>query len=292
MTAGSPEPPRILEHAAQLLARYDVVVCDVWGVLHDGRRAYPGAGEALSRFRAAGGTVVLLSNAPLPGEGVVRLLDDKGVRRDAWDAVVSSGDIVRAHVAEQEFRRLHHIGPDRDLMLFNAMTARLVGLSEADAIVCTGLVDDRRQEPENYRPSLQKAIGRHLPLVCANPDLVVDVGGVLLPCAGAIAKLYEEMGGPVYWAGKPHAHAYKAALAGAAQLRSAHIERCRVLAIGDALCTDLAGAAAFGLDFLFIAQGIHRADLMPDGCLTAERAARFFERESVRPIAVMPSLAW
>jgi HAD superfamily hydrolase (TIGR01459 family) len=287
-----PGTPTIIEHAATLLAGYDVLICDVWGVVHDGRHAYGGAGDALARFRSGGGTVILLSNAPLPGEGVARLLDDKGVRRDAWDAIVSSGDLARAHVAEQGFRRLHHIGPDRDLMLFDAMAARLVSLAEAQAIVCTGLVDDRRETATDYRPLLGQAFVRQTPLICANPDLVVDVGGSLLPCAGAIAKLYEEMGGPVFWAGKPHAPAYEAALACAARLRSSDVERRCVLAIGDALRTDLAGAAAFGLDFLFIAQGIHRAELMPDGRLTAERVAWLFEGESARPIAATPSLAW
>ena len=286
------QAPPIIGHASTLLARYDVVICDVWGVVHDGRCAYDAAGDALARFRARGGTVILLSNAPLPCEGVARLLDDKGVRADAWDAIVSSGDMVRAHVARHGLALLHHLGPDRDLMLFEAMAARLVGADEAQAIVCTGLVDDRTETAKDYGPLLQRALARRTPLICANPDLVVDVGGALLPCAGVVAKLYEEMGGPVHWAGKPHAPAYEAALASAAGLRSGPFERANVLAIGDALATDLAGAAAFGLDFLFIAQGIHRAELMPAGHLEAERIVRFFEGERVRPVAAMSSLAW
>ncbi len=285
-------PLPIVAHAAALLERYDVLVCDVWGVVHDGRHAYAAAGEALARFRAGGGTVILLSNAPLPREGVERLLDEKAVRRDAWDGVVSSGDLVRAHVAAEGFRLLHHLGPNRDLMLFDGMAARLVDAEVAEAIVCTGLIDDRNETADDYRPALARAIARAMPFICANPDLVVDVGGVLFPCAGAVAKLYEEMGGPVHWAGKPYPAAYEAALARAEQRRSFPVDPRRVLAVGDALATDLAGAAGFGLDFLFIAQGIHSAELMPDGRLEAPHVARLFENERVLPIAAMASLTW
>jgi HAD superfamily hydrolase (TIGR01459 family) len=284
--------PPIIEHAAPLLRDYDVLVCDVWGVVHDGRCAYWAAGDALARFRAAGGTVILLSNAPLPREGVAHLLAEKGVRSDAWDAIVSSGDLVRAHVAERGIRLLHHLGPDRDLMLFETMAARLVGTDEAQAIVCTGLLDDRRETAADYGPLLQQALARRTPVICANPDIVVDVGGALLPCAGAIARLYEDMGGAVYWAGKPHAPAYRAALAVAADLRSAKVEPSCVLAIGDSLATDLAGAAAFGLDFLFIAQGIHRDELMPNGRLEAPRIAKLLAGEPARPVGAAQELSW
>ncbi|HXF54458.1 MAG TPA: TIGR01459 family HAD-type hydrolase [Hyphomicrobiaceae bacterium] len=284
--------PPIVENAADLLSRYDVLVCDVWGVVHDGHSAYAAAGDALARFRTGGGTVVLLSNAPLPCEGVSRLLAEKHVRRDAWDAIVSSGDLVREHLARHRFRRLHHVGPARDLMLFETMVAHLVGLDEAEAIVCTGLADDRCQTAADYEPLLRRALMRGLPLICANPDQVVDVGGVLFPCAGAIARLYEDMGGPVHWAGKPYAPAYDAALRAAASLRSRPIQRAHVLAVGDSLATDLAGAAHFGLDFLLIAQGIHRTELMPAGTVDERALAKLLMDAPARPVAVAAELCW
>lgn len=284
--------PAVIERAGDLLCAYDVVVCDVWGVVHDGETAYVAAGDALSRFRSRGGTVILLSNAPLPSSRVGELLDDKHVRRDAWDVIVTSGDVTQAHVAAARYETVHHIGPDRDLALFEKMRARRAQLAEAEAIVVTGLVDDRNETAASYRETLERALARNLELVCANPDLIVDVGGTLLPCAGVVAALYEDMGGPVYWAGKPYAPAYDMALAAARRIRDRAIEKSRVLAIGDALRTDIAGAAAYGLDALFIGQGIHREEVMPGGRIDPDRVAAMFAAVPVRPIAAMGELKW
>ena len=282
----------ILQSARALLERYDVLLSDVWGVVHDGRRAYAGAGDAFARFRAAGGTVLLLSNAPMPSRWVAEVLDEKGVRRDSWDAIVSSGDITLEHVAARGFERVHHIGTPRDLPLFETMRAVRTSFLDADAIVCTGLVDDRRETAGSYRALLETARERELELVCANPDLIVDVGGELLPCAGVIAELYAEMGGPVYWAGKPYAAAYERAMEVVARLRGRAPDPKRVLAIGDAVRTDIAGASAFGLDALFIAQGIHRDELIREGRLDPAMLARFLGTHGARPIAAMEGVAW
>ena len=236
-------PPPILANAGPLLSRYDTVFCDVWGVVHNGRRAYAEAGEALARFRTGGGTVVLVSNAPVPADGVERVLEHTQVRRDAWDAIVSSGDIALAHIAEQGYRRLHRIGPaNRDSRLFQRLPGEPALLREADAIVCTGLVDDAHETVEHYRALIEEGVARALPFVCANPDLVVDVGERRFLCAGSIAAEYERHGGAVFWAGKPHPSAYAAALRCAADLRGAEPPRRRILSIGDALRTDLAAA--------------------------------------------------
>src|SRR5262245_45118513 len=201
--------PTIVAHAGLLLARYDAVFCDVWGVLHNGRMAYAEAGEALARFRAGGGTVVLVSNAPVPADGVERVLESTGVRRDAWDAIVSSGDIALAHIAEQGYGRLHRIGPARrDGRLFQRLPGPPAALHEADAIICTGLVDDANETVESYAALIGEGVARAVPFVCANPDLVVDVGDKRYLCAGSIAAEYERCGGTVFWAGKPHPSAY------------------------------------------------------------------------------------
>lgn len=264
----------ILTSCAELLAAYDALIVDVWGVVHDGRRAYAAAGDALVRFRAAGGAVVLLSNSPMPSSAVIHVLDEKGVRRDVADAIVTSGDVTLAHVRDAGYRRVHHIGPPRDLVLFQGLDVERVGLDDAQAILCTGLIDDVNETGETYRPLLERALGRGLPFVCANPDLIVDVGGVLLPCAGTLAALYETMGGAVYWAGKPYPAAYTAALARLESLTGRRPAPARLLAIGDALRTDIAGAARAGLDALFIAQGIHRDDLVIDGGIDPDRLQR------------------
>ena len=282
----------ILDGAGQLLTAYDVVFCDVWGVLHNGITPYAEAGDALARFRAAGGTVVLVSNSPSPSSSVAKLIDQIGVRRDARDAAITSGDLTPTHLTELGYRRIHHIGPDRDLGVFRGLDLERVDLARAVAIVCTGVVDDQRETGETYRPLLSDALARSLPLVCGNPDLIVEVGGHLYPCAGAVAALYESMGGSVYWAGKPHAPAYEGAHRLAEAARGSAVERTRILAIGDAVRTDLAGAAGYGVDGLLIGHGIHREELMPSGGIEADRLAALLATSPHRPVAAMPALAW
>jgi HAD superfamily hydrolase (TIGR01459 family) len=286
--------PPIIAAAGPLLARYDVVFCDVWGVMHNGRRAYAKAGAALARFRAQGGTVILVSNAPIPASGVERVLEKTGVRRDAWDAIVSSGDIALSHIAEKGYRRMHWVGPSkRDYALYVQLKAPSVALAEADAIVCTGLRDDRNETVADYRTLIEEGVARALPFVCANPDLIVDVGAVQLPCAGSIAAEYERLGGQVFWAGKPHPAAYRTALALAAELRGAAPDLGRILAIGDAVRTDLAAAQGLGVDGLFIAAGIHKNELVTGDIIDAARLARLFGAPDTPPaIAASTELAW
>ena len=286
--------PPIIASAGPLLARYDALFCDVWGVLHNGRMAYAEAGEALARLRAGGGTVVLVSNAPVPADGVERVLERTGVRRDAWDAIVSSGDIALAHIAEQGYGRLHRVGPARrDSRLFQRLPGPAAALHEADAIVCTGLVDDANETVASYRALIEEGVARGLPLVCANPDLVVDVGDKRYLCAGSIAAEYERCGGSVFWAGKPHPSAYAAALRRATELRGAEPARTRILAIGDAVRTDLAAAQGMGIDALFIASGIHSDAVMANGSIDPERLASVFAPAGTPPaIAAMTQLRW
>lgn len=287
-----PSLPPVLAHARDLFARYEVLICDIWGVVHDGHRAYESAGDAFARFRSAGGTVVLLSNAPMPSDWVARVLDEKHVRRDSWDAIVSSGDIALEHIAARGYRVIHHIGTERDLPLIEAMTARAVPFEDAQAIVCTGLVDDRRETAETYRPLLTRALARRLPFVCANPDLYVHVGPDLLPCAGVLGELYERMGGEVYWSGKPYPPAYERTADVIARLRGGAVAKGRMLAIGDAVRTDIAGASAFGVDSVFIAHGIHRDDVVKDGEIDGQALVKEFAGLDRLPVATMLSVAW
>ncbi len=285
--------PPILDHAGALLKRYDVLFCDVWGVVHNGLIAFDGACAALSRFRREGGTVILVSNAPVPKQRVADMLASRHVPRDAWDDIVSSGDIALTHVTERGFDRLYCIGPqDRDQALFRALNAKSVPLEEAQAIICTGLNDDRRETPEDYRPLLAAARALDLPFVCANPDLVVDVGGTLLYCAGSIADIYAHMGGAVYWAGKPHLSAYETAHRKAEALRNSNVPRERTLVIGDAIRTDLKGAETYGCDALFVASGIHRHEAMDGDQLSAEKIAALFPPGTPTALGAMIELNW
>jgi HAD superfamily hydrolase (TIGR01459 family) len=289
----------VVHGLAELAPRYDLLVCDIWGVLHDGIVAFEAAAEALARFRAAPGAgrprrVVLLTNAPRPGPQVRRQLDRLGVPRDAYDAIVTSGDLTRSLIAARRGEVVHYLGPERDLGNFEGLDPRFGTIEEADYVACTGLLDDERETAKDYADRLARMRARGLPMLCANPDLVVERGDRLVECAGSIALAYEEMGGEVVYAGKPHAPVYGLALERAAALDGAEpFPKERVLAIGDALRTDIAGARGQGIDSLFVARGIHAGEMdggPPEG--RAERIAAWLAGQPVRPTWVIGDLAW
>lgn len=285
------EKPPVLSGIEALCGRYDAYFCDIWGVVHDGVRAYDAAGDALARLRACGATVVLVSNAPFPAARVETVLAEKGVRRDVWDAIVSSGDVTRAEILDHRGTGVFHIGPERDKATFDNLPISRVPLENASLAVVTGLLDDRNETAENYRAVLEQCLARELTLICANPDRVVHVGAQLLPCAGVIADLYEQIGGRVVWAGKPYRPIYERALAMVENLRGAPADKGRIAMIGDSLKTDIAGARHFGIDAIFIAQGIHR-DAMARGGDELKMIEAFVAREQADIVAAMPALAW
>jgi HAD superfamily hydrolase (TIGR01459 family) len=286
--------PALVPGLGVIAGGYDAAFCDIWGVVHNGHAVFPGAAEALTAFRDGGRrVVVLVSNAPRPSETVVPQLDRLGFPRCAWDAIVTSGDVTRVHVAAQAGKAVFHLGPGRDRPLFQDHDVRFVGPEEAEVVVCTGLFDDTKETPATYAAMLGGLKARDVPMICANPDLVVERGGVMIYCAGAIADAYERMGGDVVYCGKPHPPIYDAALSVAESLLKRRIATQRVLAIGDSVRTDLAGAAALGCGALFIAGGIHALEAGHEDDALDESAARaFFEREGVAPDAAMARLAW
>ncbi|MBU2582542.1 MAG: TIGR01459 family HAD-type hydrolase [Alphaproteobacteria bacterium] len=289
---GTTAPP-IIERAGELLQRYDVLFCDVWGVVHNGHAALPEASDALLRFRKKGGTVILVSNAPVPNHQVASMLDQLRLPRETWDAIVSSGDIALRHVDSQGYGKLYPIGPqDRDAALFAKVAFLSGALKGSEAILCSGLNDDRTETAEDYRDVLSRARDLRLPFVCANPDFVVDVGGRLYLCAGALGDVYEELGGDVFWAGKPHAVAYETALLQAQELRQEVVPRERLLVIGDSVRTDMKGARTFGVDALFIAGGIHREETLARGRIVPERLADLFADGAPGATAAMAHLGW
>jgi len=302
LTPPGADGPVILAGLGEVAQRYDLILCDVWGVLHDGRVGHATAGEALIRFRGLAGSerarrVILVSNAPRPWAGVQKILDGYGVPREAYDAVLTSGDLTRDMIGEAVAggaARVHHLGPERDAGIFEGLPIAMVPGAEADLVVCTGLFDDDTETAEDYAEPLAAFRALDVPMICANPDLVVERGGVLVPCAGLIAAAYAEIGGRVAYAGKPHRPVYEAALAMAGRLAGgAAPEPSRVLAVGDALATDIAGAASFGLPNLLVARGIHGAELgYTEGAEPLSDLAGWLSRQSVRPDALIERLVW
>ena len=284
--------PALTTHFATLAPRYDVLLCDVWGVVHNGVAATVESCAALVRFRSHGGTVVLITNAPRPGDFVQTFIDKLDVPREAYDAIVSSGDVTRALVAERAGERVFHIGPERDLPIFEGLNVELAPMERADFVVSSGLYDDTRETPQDYVKLIDDMRARTLAMICANPDVVVERGNHLVYCAGAIADLYAHAGGEVIYAGKPYRRIYEQALARAQALRGRTVDHTRVLAIGDSVRTDLKGAAAFNIDSLFVTAGIHAEELggreRPDTAALGD----IFATAGVYPTVVMRRLEW
>ena len=282
-----------IERFEPLARAYDVLFCDVWGVLHNGVAAFPAACEALMRFRANGGIVILITNAPRAGDAVARILDRLNVPREAYDAIVSSGEVTRAIVAARRGDTVFHLGPQRDLSIFAGLDVAFAPLERADYTVCSGLFDDTTETPESYRGTLAVMRARSLFMVCANPDIVVERGDTLVYCAGALADAYAALGGEVLYCGKPYAPIYEVALATAASLRGGRTpERKRVLAIGDSVRTDLSGAKTFGLDYMFVTSGIHAEDYGSRDAPDLAALNEVFAAAGVVPKAVMRGLVW
>lgn len=298
----SPDPNvgRIVAGLSDLAAGYDLILCDIWGVLHNGVACHASAADALMRFREKGGQVVLVTNAPRPNGPIREQLKTLRVPEAAYDDIVTSGDVTLASIVERGPAPVYTIGPERDLALFAEVERlgghkpRLTGLAEADYAVVTGLFKETTDTPETYDPILEDMLARSMTMICANPDLVVHVGETLRYCAGAIAERYAARGGAVVYAGKPHPPIYEAALRLGSRARGAAVARARVLAIGDALRTDVAGAVMQGFDVLFITGGIHRDEShrTGDGQLDPDSYQRMIEAADHQPLAAMAALAW
>jgi HAD superfamily hydrolase (TIGR01459 family) len=284
--------PPLIPHFSALASDYDVLLCDVWGVVHNGLEAFPAACDALMRKRAMGGTVVLITNSPRPSEQVSRQLGRLHVPPETYDGIVSSGDVTRSVIVARRGQSLFHLGPERDRSVFAGLDVRFAPLESADYVVCSGLEDDEVETPEDYRERLDIMLKRRAFMVCGNPDVVVERGPRLVYCAGALADLYRTMGGEVLYAGKPYRPIYEMALAKAEAAAGRKIPLARVLAIGDSVRTDLTGAHAFGVDFLFVTSGIHAEEL--GGRETPDTAAlkATFAAAGEMPKAMMRHLAW
>jgi HAD superfamily hydrolase (TIGR01459 family) len=283
---------------SEISDHYDVILCDIWGVLHNGVASFTQASDALVSFRRRGGAVILISNAPRPSPPIARQVLKLGVSPDAFDAVVTSGDVTIGLMEQQGGDRVLHIGPERDLTLLDAVAEasgarpRLVSLQDAQYALCTGLRNDETETLDDYDLELKAMAARGLNMICANPDIVIHRGETLIYCAGALARRYEELGGSVVYAGKPYTPIYDRALARAEHIRGAPIAKPRVLAIGDGMRTDIIGAAQAVLDVLFVTGGIHRSlhkETLGSPADPTE-LQKLYDENAVWPVAAIPVL--
>lgn len=273
----------------QLTGSADILLCDVWGVIHNGVNPFQLSVEALKAARQRGQTVILITNSPRPAGGVIRQFETIGVDPDSWDDIVTSGDVTRQLVTEGP-KQIYFLGPERDIALVEGLDVELVGPDAARAVLCTGLFDDETEQAEDYRSMLESFRARDLPFICANPDRMVERGDRLVPCAGALADLYVDLGGETRIAGKPHAPIYREAMARARAIRGS-ADQARALAIGDGVHTDIRGALDNGFEAVFIARGIH-ANHYLNGRVTDEaRLQAFLDAEDVAPAYWMEWLA-
>lgn len=284
-----PFPPPRIDSLDTLLDRYTAIFCDVWGVVHNGVRAFAPACRALARARDAGKAVILITNAPRPNAGVERQFETIGVPRDCWDRIVTSGDVTRDLIAASA-RRIFHLGPDRDLPIYDGLDIEVVEEFEASAVCCTGLFDDDIETPEDYAEMLKRLRSRDLPMICANPDIVVERGDRLIWCAGALARDYGLLGGRTLIAGKPHRPIYDATLAAAADVLGRGVAATDVLAIGDGVLTDVKGAAGAGIDMLYISAGIHAAEYGDADNPDLERLCAFMKSHGHEAVGFMTRL--
>jgi HAD superfamily hydrolase (TIGR01459 family) len=280
----------MLNGLSEIAGGYDALICDVWGVVHDGRSPNNLAVDALHRFRKLHGPVVLLSNAPRPVEDVEKQFAGLGVDLDCYDAIITSGAAAREalqNLAQGKTLNILHIGPERDRGIFAGLPIECVKPEGAAVALCTGLYDDDNESPADYRELFETLIRRNLTFLCANPDIVVQRGGRLVYCAGALARAYESLGGSCVFYGKPFRPVYDAALG--ALKKAAGREILRPLAVGDGIATDIAGANAMDIEALFIADGIHGEEI-PE--LTPQAMKDFFEAHRVTARAAMRGLVW
>ena len=274
-------PIKHISSLEELDPHADVYLCDVWGVIHNGMRPYASAVEALKGARARGKTVVLITNSPRPAAGVEQQFETIGVDLDCYDAIVTSGDVTR-ELAAAALGPVYFLGPERDHALMDGLNLTLSGPEEAASVLCTGLFDDENERPEDYHAMLEAWAERKVPLICANPDLYVERGERIIPCAGALAALYTNLGGETRIAGKPHAPIYREAIRRAEALRG-ETQRDRFIAIGDGALTDIKGALDNGIAALFIARGIHGRSYTTGGDIDPARLEAFLSREGFVP---------
>jgi len=279
----------IISNLAEISDRYDALLVDLWGCVHNGIKAFPDAVTALRAYRARGGTVVLLTNSPRTRGRLVRQLDGFEVPPDCWDTIATSGDSARSAMFRGAVgENVYYIGLDHDLKFFDPLklietpvTITRVPLEDAEGIVCIGPFDPMA-DPDVMRPQFLYAKQKGMKLLCVNPDIVVDRGETREWCAGALARLYTEMGGTSLYFGKPHPPIYDLARRRLSELGKLP-DTARILAIGDGAHTDIPGAMGEDIDSLFISGGLAAQETKTDVDPDPEALAAYLTAEQISP---------
>ena len=283
----------LIPSIAPLSGNYDAWLCDIWGVLHNGVRIFKDACDAAVKFRAAGGVVVLITNSPRPKPGVIEQYTALGVPDNAWDDVITSGDVTRILIKEwltsAGSNRIYHLGPERDRPVFDGLDLEFTEMDKADIVINTGLFDDTTETPDDYQDHYRSFKSRGLKMICANPDIKAERGNDVIYCAGGLAEAYRALGGEVVYAGKPHLPIYDIAFELMKKVKGREIKRDRILAIGDGINTDMLGAANADIDSLFVPSGVHVDRSRP---LDGKHLAEIFENSPHPPIAAQTGLKW
>ena len=283
---------RIIRGLSEIAGRYDAFILDLWGCLHDGVEVYPAALEALDRLKSAGKRAIILSNAPRRAHEVAKRLTQMGIAPDLYDRLYTSGEETWRALSQHEIAvlkgrtRLYSMIAARDREMLEGVQATLVeDPAEADFILVTG-TETGQEAVDSFDSLLMPAAARGVPLVCANPDLVVHRGGVEEICAGAVAQRYELLGGQVVWFGKPYPAVYRRILS------ECGLSVERLLCVGDALRTDVAGGAGIGAATLFTVGGIHHQELLVDNQLDPARLKALCRRLGQTPDFAIAHLRW
>lgn len=283
---------KIIDRFSDVAGEYSACLCDVWGVVHNGKAPFPHAVDALTRFRQERGPVLLLTNAPRPAESVAQQFEVLGVSPDAWDGILTSGDVTSNLLHLKKGQKVYHLGPERDRPLLDGHELEPVDLEAADFILCSGLFDDTTETPDDYRASLTEAASAALPMICANPDRIVKRGDDIIYCAGALAELYGELGGKVDFAGKPYKPVYELAMSRLNEMNGKSFKHEEVLAVGDGPATDIKGGKDFGLDVLYVAAGIHAEDSFGSDGRLSKNAIRQLLGDVPLPEYGIADLVW
>ena len=286
----APHLPQMLDGFRDIAEHYDAVICDIWGVLHNGREPFAGVDAALKNFREGGGKVLLLSNAPRPGQTALHRLDEIGNARTSYDDILTSGDATRSLLTElgAQGKKCHHVGPDKDADLVAGLDIELVDKEDADVVLFSGMYKETTETPDDYADFLDDILARKLPLICPNPDRQVQMGDKIIFCAGAVAEVYEAKGGEVIWMGKPYPTVYARAKAMLAEMTG--LDAPRMLAIGDGPKTDIPGAQSAGVDALFISGGLAGASGAKVD--TAEDIVKLLREEDTQARYAIRHLTW
>ena len=272
-----------LSGLGQIAGDYDVVLCDIWGVVHNGQAPYKEATEALELFRSDHGPVIMLSNSPQPSVAIPASFERIGVRGEFYDAIVTSGDATIDELARRAPGPAFKLGPERDDTLYENLELHFADIADANFITCTGMFDDD-DHPDDYTDMLTEARDAGLPFICANPDVKVRLGDRVVYCGGALAKIYERLGGEVIYAGKPHEPIYRLARAWINEMLGYDVPADRVLCIGDNIFTDLLGAQQQDYDCLFIQDGLYGE--------TSEKFKALLGEHGINARYMAPNLSW